>query len=54
MYPFAGVPLSEKTLDLGNDDYFRHDLPLADFVDTPFLRPVSERPPMPKRARHGR
>lgn len=47
MFPFAGVPLSEKTLDRGNDDYFRHGLPITDFADTPFLRPMSERPVPP-------
>lgn len=47
MYPFAGVPLSEKKLDIGHDDYFRHNLPILDFVDSPFLRAVADRPAVP-------
>ena len=49
MYPYAGVPLSEKELDLGHDDYYSHPLPLLeDFGNSPFLRPVTARPPVPQ------
>ncbi|HEX2296473.1 MAG TPA: hypothetical protein VHN37_14355 [Actinomycetota bacterium] len=48
MYPFAGVPLSQKKLDIGHDDYFRHSLPLTRLESSPFLRPVSARPPVPQ------
>ena len=48
MYPFAGVPLVEKKLDIGDDDYFRHPWPYRDLANTPFLRPVAERPEVPK------
>lgn len=37
LYPFISVPLSEKVLDLGNDDYFKHPLPIADFEQSPYL-----------------
>jgi hypothetical protein len=42
MYPYVTVPLSEKVLDRGNDDYFDHDLPLADLIDSPYLVPVDD------------
>lgn len=37
MYPYVSVPLSEKVLDRGNDDYFGHELPLRDLRDSPYL-----------------
>jgi hypothetical protein len=37
MYPYVSLPLSEKVLDRGHDDYFDHDLPLADLADSPYL-----------------
>jgi hypothetical protein len=42
MYPYVTLPLSEKVLDRGNDDYFDHDLPLADLVDSPYLIPADD------------
>lgn len=48
MYPFAGVPLSQKKLDIGHDDYYRHSLPYLDIEDSPFLRAVSARPAIPQ------
>lgn len=53
LYPFAGVALAEKQLDIGHDDYFRHDLPIVDLADSPFLRPVTERPAVPRGAAAG-
>lgn len=42
MYPYISVPLSEKILDRGNDDYFRHPFPhLGDLEDSPYLEPAS-------------
>jgi hypothetical protein len=40
MFPYVSVPLSEKVLDRGRDDYFDHDLPLTDFIDSPYLVPA--------------
>ena len=37
MYPYASAPLSEKVLDRGHDDYFDHNLPLADLADSSYL-----------------
>ena len=38
MYPFVSVPLSEKVLDQGNDDYFKHLFPnYFDLEDSPYL-----------------
>lgn len=38
MFPFAGlVPLSEQTLDRGNDDYFGHPFPYFDLEDSRYL-----------------
>lgn len=42
MYPYVSLPLSEKVLDRGNDDYFDHDLPLADLADSPYLIPAED------------
>lgn len=41
MYPYMSVPLSQKVLDRGHDDYFDHDLPLADLADSPYLVPAT-------------
>lgn len=42
MYPYVSVPLSEKVLDRGNDDYFGHPFPhLFDLEDTPYVERVS-------------
>jgi hypothetical protein len=41
MYPYVSVPLSEKVLDRGNDDYFQHPFPhLFDLEDSPYLERV--------------
>lgn len=40
MYPTATVPLSEKVLDVGNDDYFRHPFTWRDLEDSPYLEPA--------------
>jgi hypothetical protein len=40
MFPYVSLPLSEKVLDRGRDDYFDHDLPLTDFIDSPYLVPA--------------
>lgn len=38
LYPYVSVPLSEKVLDLGNDDYFGHLYPhLIDLSTSPYL-----------------
>lgn len=37
LYPFVGLPLSEKKLDIDNDDYFRTDLPLTDLEESVYL-----------------
>lgn len=37
MFPFASMPLAEKVLDRGNDDYFRHPLPLRDLANSPYV-----------------
>ena len=37
MYASASFPLSEKVLDLGNDDYFRHPFPWRDLDQSPYL-----------------
>ena len=41
MFPFAGLPLSEKILDRGHDDYFKHPLPSHDLEDSTFLEPAA-------------
>lgn len=40
MYPYVSLPLSQKVLDRGHDDYFGHDLPLGDLGDSPYLVPA--------------
>ncbi|MDQ3982974.1 MAG: hypothetical protein M3271_09890, partial [Actinomycetota bacterium] len=37
MFPFVGLPLSEKKLDIGRDDYFAHPFPLRDLDESPYL-----------------
>lgn len=37
MYPYVTLPLGEKVLDRGHDDYFDHGLPLADLAESPYL-----------------
>jgi hypothetical protein len=42
MYPFLSVPLSEKVLDPGNDDYFGHPFPhVRDLALSPYLEPAN-------------
>lgn len=38
MFPYVGLPLSQKQLDPGNDDYFRHLLPIRDLQGSIYLR----------------
>lgn len=41
LYPYVSVPLSEKILDLGNDDYFAHLYPhVVDLKNSPYVEPV--------------
>ncbi len=40
MYPKTGIPLSQKELDIGNDDYFRHPFPYRDLENSLFLERV--------------
>lgn len=38
MYPFVSVPLAEKMLDAGNDDYFNHPFPhVLDLRNSPYV-----------------
>jgi len=37
MFPYISLPLSEKVIDRGNDDYFNHPFPFADLADSPYL-----------------
>jgi hypothetical protein len=38
MYPYVSVPLSEKVLDIGNDDYFDHPFPhMNDLKNSPYV-----------------
>ncbi|HEV3474305.1 MAG TPA: hypothetical protein VG602_02955, partial [Actinomycetota bacterium] len=37
MFPFAGLPLGEKSLDLGNDDYFAHPFTWRDLDQSKYL-----------------
>lgn len=38
MYPYISVPLAEKVIDRGNDDYFKHPFPhLGDLESSPYL-----------------
>lgn len=37
MFPFASLPLSEKVLDRGRDDYFLHGLPWRDLAKSPYV-----------------
>ena len=41
MFPFAGISLSEKQLDIGDDDYFRHPFPYRDLENSPYLQRVA-------------
>lgn len=41
MYPYISVPLSEKLLDRGHDDYFQHLMPgVRDLDQSPYVRSV--------------
>ena len=48
MYPYVSLPLSEKVLDRGNDDYFDHRLPIRDLIDSPYLVPERGIPESPR------
>lgn len=37
LFPYVGVPLRDKLLDIGNDDYYRAPLALRDVERSPFL-----------------
>ncbi len=37
LYPYVSLPLAEKILDIGRDDYFAHDLPIGDLEDSVYL-----------------
>lgn len=37
LFPFVGVPLRDKKIDIGHDDYYRAPLALRDLENSPFL-----------------
>lgn len=40
LYPFVSVPLSQKKVDIDNNDYFRHPFPYRDLDQSPYLEPA--------------
>lgn len=40
LFPYVGVPLNEKQVDIGDDDYFQHPFPYRALEDSPLVEPA--------------